>query len=102
MIACVTIVAAAILVSASGVARANQLVTITLADRHGEIGAKYLTDPGPPRADVLLPDGFKASKRYPLIVLLPGFSNTYAILLGHARRSEGACRTAGNRGLARG
>ncbi len=80
MIACVTIVAAAILVSASGVARANQLVTITLPDRHGEVGAKYLTYQGPPRADVLLPDGFKASKRYPLIVLLPGFSNTYAIL----------------------
>lgn len=61
-------------------ARANQLVTITLPDRHGEIPAKWLTYPGPPRADVLLPTGYTPGARYPLIVLLPGFSNTYAIL----------------------
>jgi S-formylglutathione hydrolase FrmB len=63
-----------------GVARANQLVTITIPDRHGEIPSKWLTYPGPPRADVLLPDRYNPHKRYPLIVLLPGFSNTYAIL----------------------
>jgi S-formylglutathione hydrolase FrmB len=61
-------------------ARANTLVTITIPDRGGEIPAKWLTYPGPPRADVLLPTGYDPSRRYPLIVLLPGFSNTYAIL----------------------
>jgi len=63
-----------------GVAHANRLVTITLPDRHGEIPSKWLTYPGSPRADVLLPDRYNPRKRYPLIVLLPGFSNTYAIL----------------------
>jgi S-formylglutathione hydrolase FrmB len=60
--------------------RANQLVTITLPDRHAEIPSKWLTYPGPPRADVLLPDRYNRKRAYPLIVLLPGFSNTYAIL----------------------
>ena len=64
----------------AGVARANQLVAITIPDRHGEIPSKWLTYPGPPRADVLLPTGYDPTKAYPLIVLLPGFSNTYAIL----------------------
>jgi S-formylglutathione hydrolase FrmB len=64
----------------AGVARANQLITITIPDRNGEIPSKWLTYPGEPRADVLLPDGYSPHKRYPLIVLLPGFSNTYAIL----------------------
>lgn len=61
-------------------ARANALITIPIPARHGEIPAKWLTYPGPPRADVLLPTGYDPRKRYPLIVLLPGFGNTYAIL----------------------
>src|SRR6266566_3668922 len=78
LLACMAIVAAAAFLAGAAVARANQLVTITLPDRHGEIPSKYLTYSGPPRADVLLPDRFNPAKRYPLIVLLPGFSNTYA------------------------
>ncbi len=54
------------------------MTTITIPDRHGEIPSKWLTYPGQPRADVVLPDGYNAHKRYPLLVLLPGFSNTYA------------------------
>jgi S-formylglutathione hydrolase FrmB len=61
-------------------AQANKLVTITLPDRHGEIPSQWLTYPGKPRADVLLPDGYDRRRAYPLIVLLPGFSNTHAIL----------------------
>ncbi|HEY1592321.1 MAG TPA: alpha/beta hydrolase-fold protein [Solirubrobacteraceae bacterium] len=80
LIACLTIVAVAVFLAGAAVASANQLVTITLPDRHGEIPSRYLTYSGPPRADVLLPDRFNPAKRYPLIVLLPGFSNTYAIL----------------------
>jgi S-formylglutathione hydrolase FrmB len=80
VIPCLAIVAVAAFLTGAAVARANQLVTITLPDRHGEIPSKYLTYSGPPRADVLLPDGYNPAKRYPLIVLLPGFSNTYAIL----------------------
>jgi S-formylglutathione hydrolase FrmB len=63
-----------------GTARANQLVTISIPDRQGEIPAKRLTYPGPPRANVLLPTGYHRKRAYPLIVLLPGFGNTYAIL----------------------
>jgi len=66
--------------AAAPAARAKKLVTITIPARHGEIPSKWLTYPGPPRADVLLPDNYSRRKRYPLIVLLPGFSNTYAIL----------------------
>ena len=74
-----TLAALGVLVVAPA-AHANTLVTITIPDRHGEIPAKWLTYSGPPRADVLLPDGYNPKRAYPLIVLLPGFSNTYAIL----------------------
>ena len=79
-IAAVSLAAVAALALVAGVARANRLVTITLPDRHQEIPARWLTYSGQPRADVLLPDGYNPRRRYPLIVLLPGFSNTYAIL----------------------
>lgn len=79
LIGCLAGIVAAICVG-SGEARANQLITITIPDRHGEIPVKWLTYPAPPRADVLLPDHYSPRRRYPLIVLLPGFSNTYAIL----------------------
>ncbi|MHB8691232.1 MAG: alpha/beta hydrolase [Solirubrobacteraceae bacterium] len=62
----------------SGEARANQLVTITIPDRHGEIPSKWLSYPGPPRADVLLPDGYDPRKRYPLVLNLGGLGGTYA------------------------
>jgi S-formylglutathione hydrolase FrmB len=79
-VALAALVAAASLFVATGLARANQLVTITIPDRRGEIPSKWLSYPGQPRADVLLPSGYNPRKRYPLVVLLPGFSNTYAIL----------------------
>jgi S-formylglutathione hydrolase FrmB len=63
-----------------GVASANELVTITIPDRHGEIPAKWLTYAGEPRADVLLPTGYNSKRAYPLIVFLPGFTNTYKVL----------------------
>ncbi len=67
-------------VGATG-ARADKLVTITIPDPQGYIPTSLLTYPGGvPRADVLLPTGYSPKKTYPLIVLLPGFSNTYAIL----------------------
>jgi S-formylglutathione hydrolase FrmB len=74
-------VLAAALLFGTGLARADRLVTITLPDRHGEIPAKWLTYPGgEPRADVLLPTGYNPKHVYPLILFLPGFSNTYAVL----------------------
>ena len=80
--AMVAAVAAAFITLCGGAvaARANELVTITLPDRNHEIPSHYLTYAGPPRAGVLLPDGYDPNKAYPLLVLLPGFSNTYAIL----------------------
>jgi S-formylglutathione hydrolase FrmB len=77
-VACALVIAAAV---GGGVAQASTLTTITLPDRHGEIPAKWLTYPGgEPRADVLLPTGYKRKRAYPLIVFLPGFSNTYTVL----------------------
>jgi S-formylglutathione hydrolase FrmB len=79
-VAAVWLAVLAAFAAGTGVARANQLVTITLPDRNGEIPSSWLTYPGPPRADVLLPDGYDPGKSYPLIVFLPGFSNTYTVL----------------------
>jgi len=62
-----------------GAARANQLVTITVPDRHGEIPAKWLDYyHGEPRANVLLPDNYNPRRRYPLLVLLHGLNGDYA------------------------
>jgi S-formylglutathione hydrolase FrmB len=80
LLACLASFIAAMCLVGSSTAHANQLVTITLPDRQGEIPSKWLTYPGAPRADVLLPTGYNPKRAYPLIVLLPGFSNTYAIL----------------------
>jgi S-formylglutathione hydrolase FrmB len=57
---------------------ADRVVTITIPDRHGEIPARWLTYAGPPRANVLLPPTYDPSRAYPLLMLLPGFGNTYA------------------------
>ncbi len=54
-----------------------RLVTIAIPDAHGEIPAKWLPYPGPPRANILLPAGYDPHKRYPLAVLLHGFDCNY-------------------------
>jgi S-formylglutathione hydrolase FrmB len=77
-LACLAAIAAATLWGGSGVARANQLVTITIPDRHGEVPSKWLSYPGPPRANVLLPDRYTPGKQYPLLVLLHGLNCNYA------------------------
>ncbi len=71
-------IAAAVWLLGSGEAFANQLVTITIPDRHGEIPSAWLSYPSPPRADVLLPDGYNPRKRYPLVLNLGGLGGTYA------------------------
>jgi S-formylglutathione hydrolase FrmB len=77
-IACLAIVAAATWFGAGGVSRANTLVTIAIPDRHHEIPAQWLNYyKGPPRANVLLPDGYRPRKRYPLLVLLHGLNGDY-------------------------
>ena len=59
-------------------ASANKLVTITIPDRHREIPAQWLNYyKGPPRANVLLPDGYTPHRRYPLLVLLHGLNGDY-------------------------
>jgi S-formylglutathione hydrolase FrmB len=78
MIVCLGVVAATTFLGRGDVARANQLVTITIPDRHGEIPSKWLSYPGPPRANVLLPDHYDPGTRYPLLVLLNGLNTNYA------------------------
>ncbi len=59
-------------------ARAGALVEIAVPDRGGQIPQKWL--PGyasPPRAKVLLPDGYDPARAYPLLILLAGLGNTY-------------------------
>jgi S-formylglutathione hydrolase FrmB len=61
-------------------AQASQLVDIPIPDRAGEIPSQWLVrypDGGPPRAKVLLPDGYDSSKSYPLLVLLIGLNSHY-------------------------
>ncbi len=64
-------------VGASSQARSEaRLVTIKIpAD--GGIAAKWLSYPGPPRANVLLPAGFNRHQQYPLVVFLNGLDFNY-------------------------
>ncbi|HEX3706394.1 MAG TPA: alpha/beta hydrolase-fold protein [Mycobacteriales bacterium] len=54
-----------------------RLVTITIPARHASIPPKWLGHAGPPMADVLLPAGYDAHKRYPLLFLLHGLGGSY-------------------------
>jgi S-formylglutathione hydrolase FrmB len=78
LIVVVAAIAAASCLVSSSVADANQLVTITIPASQGEIPSQWLSYSGPPRANVLLPDGYNPSKRYPLLVLLNGLNSDYA------------------------
>ena len=57
---------------------APRLVTITIPAPPGQIASKWLSYPGPPRADVLLPSGYDPHQHYPLLVLLNGLNTNYA------------------------
>ena len=54
-----------------------RLVTITVPAPTGAIDSKWLSYPGPPRANVLLPAGYDPNRRYPLVVFLNGLSFNY-------------------------
>jgi S-formylglutathione hydrolase FrmB len=56
----------------------SRLVTITIPAPAGEIPSQWLSYSGPPQANVLLPAGYDAHKRYPLLVLLNGLGGNYA------------------------
>jgi S-formylglutathione hydrolase FrmB len=59
-------------------ARANELVEIAIPARNAQISDKWLAGyTNPPRAMVLLPDGYDPAKAYPLLVLLHGASSSY-------------------------
>lgn len=61
-------------------ARANKLIEITIPASTGQIADKWLPGyAGPPRARVLLPDGYDPAKQYPLLVLLAGLSSNYRV-----------------------
>jgi S-formylglutathione hydrolase FrmB len=61
-------------------AHASERTEITIPDRNGEIADQWLPGyPGPPRARVLLPDGYNPAKPYPLLVLLAGLNSNYRV-----------------------
>jgi S-formylglutathione hydrolase FrmB len=71
------VIALLALLVCSTAARANQIVTVTIPATAGEVDSKWLSYPGPPRANVLLPTGYSPVKAYPLLVLLHGLQSNY-------------------------
>ena len=73
-----TLVGVGAAVAASSPARSKaQLVTIEIPAPAGEIASKWLSYPGPPRANVLLPSGYNPRRHYPLVVFLNGLDFDY-------------------------
>ena len=72
------VLATGALVMWGSAAQANQLVTVTIPAAPGQIASQWLSYPGPPRANVLLPTGYRPHKAYPLLVLLHGLESNYA------------------------
>jgi S-formylglutathione hydrolase FrmB len=54
-----------------------RVVTLTIPAPHGEIPPRWLSYPGTPRTNVLLPEGYDPHRRYPLLVLLNALANNY-------------------------
>jgi S-formylglutathione hydrolase FrmB len=69
--------ACAVVAAAPAAASGSTLQTIDLPDRAGEIPQRWLPYPGPPRANVLLPDNYNPEQAYPLVLLLHGFGDDY-------------------------
>ncbi len=68
----------ALLALTSAPATANTLKTVLIPDRAGEIPSQWLNYyHSTPRANVLLPDGYRPNRRYPLLVLLAGLNGNY-------------------------
>jgi S-formylglutathione hydrolase FrmB len=63
--------------AAAPAAHANRLVDFPVPARSGEITDRWYGYKGVPRARAILPDGYNPKKAYPLLVILPGLSNTY-------------------------
>jgi S-formylglutathione hydrolase FrmB len=78
IVVAVTVVGVDAGVAASSPARSKaRLVTIEIPAPDGEIASKWLSYPGPPRANVLLPAGYNRHEHYPLVVFLNGLQNNY-------------------------
>jgi S-formylglutathione hydrolase FrmB len=77
-VAAVTVVGVSAGVAASSPAPSKaRLVTIKIPAPNGEIASKWLSYPGPPRANVLLPAGYNRHQHYPLVVFLNGLNTDY-------------------------
>jgi S-formylglutathione hydrolase FrmB len=55
-----------------------RLVSITIPAPPGAVDSKWLSYPGPPRANVLLPAGYNPHRRYPLVIFLNGLGFNYS------------------------
>jgi S-formylglutathione hydrolase FrmB len=74
------LVAAALCSGGAAAARASELVTIPIPARNSEVADMWLPRyPGPPRARVLLPDGYDPARAYPLLILLAGLDSNYTV-----------------------
>jgi S-formylglutathione hydrolase FrmB len=76
----IVLLAAVVAAAATAGARASQLTEIQLPARGGEVADRWLPGyPGPPRARVLLPDGYDPARAYPVLVLLAGLNSNYRV-----------------------
>jgi S-formylglutathione hydrolase FrmB len=78
----VSAIAAIAILVCCGTARANRLVTVTIP-AGAYVAPQWWGYSGPPRADVLLPTGYRSSASYPLLVLLHGLQSNYAWYADH-------------------
>ena len=84
--ALLVLAAAGAALAASGPASASQLLTWTVPSRHVDPAKVQFNNPPPGvpplppalRANVLLPDGYDGSRRFPVLYLLHGHGDTYA------------------------
>ncbi|MGH9080635.1 MAG: alpha/beta hydrolase, partial [Acidimicrobiales bacterium] len=77
MVVAVTLVGVGPGAGASSPTRSKaRLVTINIPAR-AEVASKWLSYPGPPRANVLLPAGYNRNGHYPLVVFLNGLGLNY-------------------------
>lgn len=83
MLACVVVA-----MGVAAPAQAGTVTTIEVPARGGELPPEAYEYAGPPKANVLLPDGYDPARAYPLVVLLHGLNASYTSWAKFGRITE--------------